>query len=107
MGLLVNTFIKRVRWVVFCLWILPGILCPLFAGCGDEKIPDEGFFDRYDACERMISLCMMSRDDLTLCVEWVEQNYPEKVDRLLLMGCMENAPDCESMISECNLEDLS
>jgi len=72
-------------------------------GCGDDKYTDEGCFDRYDACERMVSLCGLTRDDLTGCVNWIEANFPDKQDRIIQMKCMETAPDCASMTHDCNL----
>ena len=74
-------------------------------GCGGDKATlNEGFLDRFDACERAVSLCGLSRDDLTPCVGWVGENFPNEVDRILLIQCMTEAPDCETMIEQCNLE---
>jgi hypothetical protein len=75
-------------------------------GCGDDEDPDEGDFDRYDACERMVSLCDLSRDLMSPCVDWIEQNFPNRVERILLVQCMEEALDCTSMREACNLEEL-
>jgi hypothetical protein len=86
-----------------CLLLLPA-LC--FSGCGDDIEPEEGSFDRYDACERMVTLCEMSRDVLSPCVTWIEQNFPNKADRILLVQCMQTAPDCTSMKGQCNLDAL-
>ena len=73
------------------------------AGCGDGIEPDEGFFDRYDACERMVSLSGLTRDRLPPCINWVLGSYPGRTDRILLVQCMQEAPDCDSMKGQCDL----
>jgi hypothetical protein len=92
---------------LFAAWfflMLPALWSP---GCGGDIEPDEGYFDRYDACERMVTLCRQDRARLAPCVSWVEQNYPNRADRILLVQCMQDAPDCTSMTAQCNLEGLN
>jgi len=106
MGLRIDKCEKGTGRVFPGLHLFPLIFFLLHAGCGGDKISEEAFFDRYDACERIISLCGLSRDDLSPCVSWVERNYAETVDRILILECMEKTADCDNMIAECNLEGL-
>jgi len=87
-----------------CVLVLLAAVCGA-PGCGDDLDPNEGFFDRYDACERMVSLCGLTRDGLAPCVEWIVRDYPNEADRTLLVQCMQNAPDCAAMRGQCNLPD--
>jgi len=73
------------------------------AGCGDARNADEGDFDRWDACERMVSLCGDTRDDLARCVSQIEENYPDPSERTEIVRCMQEAPTCQDMIENCNL----
>lgn len=106
MGLRIDKCEKGTGRVFPGRYLFPLIFFLLHAGCGGDKISEEAFFDRYDACERIISLCGLTRDDLSPCVNWVEQNYAETVDRILILECMESTADCDNMIAECNLEGL-
>ena len=93
--------LKRNIFTSMLVWLF--LLFFLILGCGDDKYTDEGCFDRYDACERMVSLCGLTRDHLEGCVNWIEANFPDKQDRIVQMKCMETALDCESMTQDCNL----
>ena len=91
--------------ILFLVWGFLAVLLFLNQGCGGDQAPtNEGFHDRFDACERAVSLCRLSRGALTPCVDWVEENFPNDVDRILLVQCMMEAPDCANMIDQCNLQ---
>ncbi len=71
------------------------------AGCGDHGDPEDNTFDRWDACERRVSLCEQDREDIFPCLDWVEQNYPEGPARDELLQCIAAAPDCDSLTLDC------
>ena len=92
------------RRILFRFSFLLAFLATSGWGCGEDRKADEGFFDRYDACERVVSLCGLSRDKLEPCVQWVEENYPNQVDRILLVQCVMAATDCASMNRQCGVQ---
>ncbi len=81
-----------------CLWTLLLWLCLLNPACTDQ-----GFFDRYDACEKWVSLCQPWHPALTSCVEWIEENLPDDQRLALLLECVPDASTCEEITEGCTL----
>ncbi|MEW6440264.1 MAG: hypothetical protein AB1640_04940 [bacterium] len=71
----------------------------LAAACGDDKDPDEGDFDRWDACERLVSLCEDERAAIESCVDRLEQSFPDRDARTAVVLCMKEAATCEGIQS--------
>lgn len=74
-----------------------------WAACGDDKHPDEGGFDRWDACERAVSLCGYKRSDLPECVDRIEAQYPDRQERMGLVLCVRDAQTCQDILEGCGL----
>jgi hypothetical protein len=83
------------------LFLVLIVLAAADSGCGEDQSPDEGDFDRWDACERMVSLCGYSRDKIYECLDRIEQNYPDQGERIELLCCMKEAATCQEMIGDC------
>jgi hypothetical protein len=77
------------------------VLAALNSGCGEDQTQDDGDFDRWDACERMVSLCGYTRDKISECVNRIEQDYPGTDERAELLRCMKEAPTCQEMTEAC------
>ena len=86
------------NWVTW-IWALLPWLCLLNPGCQDQ-----GLFDRYDACERWVSLCEPWRGALAPCVEWMEANSPDDVYQALQVGCVMDASTCQEIAEVCALD---
>lgn len=71
--------------------------------CGDDKHPDEGEFDRWDACERTVSLCRYERSALSQCVERIETQVPDRQVRIDLVLCIRDARSCQDILEGCAL----